>query len=383
MDNDRNQWLYQEIGQWQAEGILDEKTGDLLRARYPLAAKSRASWGILILSVLGGLLVGLGVISLFAANWHQLSRGARAGISLLPLASCCVAGILGLRRKWQGTALWEGLGVAWVLSLLAGVCLVLQTYQVGGDSAQLVLVLGLLSLPILWVTRSVIAMSGWLGYPLAWFIYARENFERMDTCGEPPVWVALAALAFLACSLPSFYGFVRREKEPALERLGFFLTGGAYPGIVMIFLWDLLCFLPWDECVSAILSIWLCAALLGWLGKRAKFPCWESWARFYAFAAALWTPFPLFDGWEQGMLLVLALALAAWLVFQGIHSLRSGVLNQGFFLAFWLILVKFFSSEMSLLLKGFLFLFSGLCLLAVNVSFVIYRKRRNLHEENA
>ncbi|MGN0866117.1 MAG: DUF2157 domain-containing protein [Oligosphaeraceae bacterium] len=386
MDRERNQWLHQEIARWQEEGILDDKTGELLRSRYPLSAKSGISRGILAFSVLGGLMAGLGVISLFAANWEFLSRGVRALVSILPLAVCGMAGVLGMRRGWRRAAFWEGLGVAWMISLVAGLCLVLQTYQVGGNVSRLVLLLALLSLPIVWTTRSVVAMVFWLGYPLVW--HGAIQSEQVWEGARPPFpWISVASLALLALSLPAFLDFLRRKKELFQERVGFFFPGGAYPGLLLLFFSGFFPYLPASRLFSGILFSWLCAAGLYWVAHRGKFPCWCGWARFFAIAPALLVPVipagVCFHRGEVWLLMAASLALAAWLVYRGVRTLRLRVFDEGLFLGFWLILVKFFTTEISLTLKGVLFLLSGLGMLAGNVCFVTYRKRRSLHEENA
>ncbi len=384
MDRERNRWLHQEIAHWQEEGILDEATGAVLRGRYPVASPSGVTWGLLVFSVLGGLLVGLGVISLFAANWEWLGREARAVVSLLPLAACGVAGVMGMRRAWKRLAFWEGLGVAWMLSLVAGVCLVLQTYQVGGELSKLAMLLALLSLPIVWITRSTMAMVFWLSYPPVWYFLAREEGGWRGVHASFP-WESVVALALLALSLPAFLACRRHSQEGGMGRTGFFLTGGAYPALVLLFLSEIFFhFLFWGKGSSLILCTWLCAAGFWWVGEKRKIPYWPAWGRSYAVLAGLFAPFhEISETGEGGILLVMSLALAAWLVRWGIRTLQLRVFNEGFFLAFWIILVKFFSSEISLTWKGILFLFFGLCLLGANVGFLTYRKRRSLHEENA
>ena len=59
-------WLHGEIDAWQKEGLVEPGQADALRQRYPVP-ESRPV-GRLILSALGAVIIGLGVILFFAYN---------------------------------------------------------------------------------------------------------------------------------------------------------------------------------------------------------------------------------------------------------------------------------------------------------------------------
>lgn len=59
-----------EISRWQEEGTIEEELAALLRSQYPLhPARPNVSQA---LSIVGAVLVGLGVILFMAANWQQI-----------------------------------------------------------------------------------------------------------------------------------------------------------------------------------------------------------------------------------------------------------------------------------------------------------------------
>ena len=123
------EWLCERLPQWEAEGLIDGASAERLRGRYGTDAKGAAGSGNLamfIVSAIGALLVGLGVIALFAANWGAMSRGVRAGVSLLPLTICTVLAAAGFARGWKARAFWESLGICWTLAIWSGFGLVCQ-----------------------------------------------------------------------------------------------------------------------------------------------------------------------------------------------------------------------------------------------------------------
>ncbi len=108
------EWLLERLPEWEKDGLVDGTAAKRLRERYEKAAKPVASRGNLamyVISALGALLVGLGVIALFAANWAAMSRNVRAGVSVLPLTICTVLALLGFARNWKARAFWEALGI--------------------------------------------------------------------------------------------------------------------------------------------------------------------------------------------------------------------------------------------------------------------------------
>ena len=141
-----NEWLRREIGAWRDEGIVTEETAEALMKRYQ-PTERRFSWGVMIAGGFGALMIGLGVIALFAANWDCFGRPVRAAISLAPVVLCGIAALVASAKGWKSMALWEPLGILWCIATAAGTCLVAQTYQVGGSVPGLILFVALLMLP--------------------------------------------------------------------------------------------------------------------------------------------------------------------------------------------------------------------------------------------
>ena len=198
-------WLYEQLPKWEQEGLVDAATAERLRGRFEL--ENRATTGgnlaMIIISSLGALLVGLGIIALFAANWEMLSRGVRAGVSLLPLTICSIVALIGFARNWQARPFWEALGVLWTISIWSGFTLVCQTYQLSDDVRGFVLACSLLCLPVLYLTQSAAATVVWPIYGFIWFLMGQEHFKFS---------YAVIYFAMLAAHLPILVMIHRRIK---------------------------------------------------------------------------------------------------------------------------------------------------------------------------
>ena len=150
--------LRQEVEAWQRDGTVSAEQGRAILARYPenpagYEAARRRQRLVVGLSILGAVLVGLGVITFFAANWNEIPRAVKLG--------ALIAGVV----LSYGSAffLWQRLGYATVgiaLVLLgcitygAGVHLIGQIYHVPVDHPNLTAFWFLGVLPLAYVTRS-------------------------------------------------------------------------------------------------------------------------------------------------------------------------------------------------------------------------------------
>ena len=144
--------LRQEAGLWQAEGLIDTHLYQQLSQRYQfdsLETASRARFVIILIS-LGGILLGLGVITFVAANWQHWSREVKTTLLLLIFIASSLGGFY-LWRQPTGAnnissarqRLGHGLLFFAALSLGANIGLMAQTFHLKGSDYELYLVWGL------------------------------------------------------------------------------------------------------------------------------------------------------------------------------------------------------------------------------------------------
>lgn len=118
-------WLVKEVPYWVGREIISQQQADKILALYP--AHDSVSWGKILISAFGAVMIGLGVILLFAYNWDEMTRFAKMGVIL---------GVLGLthlsayRARLQSKyGLSESLFVLATMLFGAGIWLVAQVYH--------------------------------------------------------------------------------------------------------------------------------------------------------------------------------------------------------------------------------------------------------------
>ena len=150
--------LREDVEVWQRDGTISAEQAQAILAHYPdhppgHEASRRRQGFVTGLSILGGVLIGLGVITLFAANWDETSHRVKL-VSL-------IAGML--LSYGAGYAIWQRSGptpyaVAFVLLGCiiygAGVHLIGQIYHVSVNHPNLSLFWFLGVAPVAYVTRS-------------------------------------------------------------------------------------------------------------------------------------------------------------------------------------------------------------------------------------
>lgn len=93
---------------------------------------------------------------MLAHNWDELSRQARAIISVAPLAITAALGAWLLWTERGSTAWLEGVATAQTLAIGSSIALVAQTYNLGGRFDEFMLTWSLLALPIAYLLRATL-----------------------------------------------------------------------------------------------------------------------------------------------------------------------------------------------------------------------------------
>ena len=359
----KNEWIKGEIALWRSEGLVGDDLAKRLMGRYA-DTKSRISWGAVIAGGFGALMIGLGIIALFASNWDCFGRGMRAVISLTPVVACGGIAMLAEKKGWKTMALWEPLGILWCIAASAAACLIAQTYQLGGSVPGLVLFVALLTLPVVWLTRSVVAMSLWPILAVVWGI-STKNVEGASW------WALTRALAVMALSVPALVAFRRREVGKAARVTGEWILGLVYAiGTSVLILSVNPHHYRYFDFKQYVGVFWICSLVVMLVGVACKIRAWPLVATIVASFAAMFTPFEM--TWMYLMALLIAGAVIAW----GVCKVRLSYANIGAVLFLWLVLMKFFSSSIDFTTKGLVLVVAGVALTVLNVVMIKFKKGR-------
>ena len=81
--------LDKKLAEWQAAGLLDAEAAERIRAHESRAARPLVLYAV---GGLGAVTVGIGIISVVAANWDGIGYPVKLGVDLL-LAVALAAGV--------------------------------------------------------------------------------------------------------------------------------------------------------------------------------------------------------------------------------------------------------------------------------------------------
>ena len=174
----QQRWLIQELEQWLAEGLINDEQAVQIRARYDLSDQS-LPWARIIFSSLGAILIGLGLILLFAYNWQQMHKFAKLAVVLIALLSVHSLALWYRRENSRYPALGEGLHVLGTVFFGAGIWLIAQIYHIDEHYPTAFLVWGLGALALAWALPS--AVHGIIASVLLVIWHGNETFEFSNT----------------------------------------------------------------------------------------------------------------------------------------------------------------------------------------------------------
>jgi uncharacterized membrane protein len=129
------QTLRQEANRWRSEGFIDSDFHAKLADRYQFASLDTEASGTFISAIigLGGVLIGLGILSFVALNWQYLDKPYRIVVLLGTLLAVNTGGFY-LWQRLPTRRLGQGLLVLGAMIFGADLALLTQLFHVSGDT---------------------------------------------------------------------------------------------------------------------------------------------------------------------------------------------------------------------------------------------------------
>jgi len=152
--NKQIRWLMAEIDRWQAEGIVSAEQAARLRQCYAQSPVEAVPWGLLVFATAGAIVIGLGVILLFAYNWDEIPKFGKLALVFLALIAAHAAAIRLLASDGWQPKLGEALAALGTMFYGAGIWLVAQIYNIDEHYPNGFLFWALGALAMAWAIRS-------------------------------------------------------------------------------------------------------------------------------------------------------------------------------------------------------------------------------------
>ncbi|MDR3162786.1 MAG: DUF2157 domain-containing protein [Helicobacteraceae bacterium] len=411
-------WLKKEVPVWVKEALITRESGERLLARYESAAKK--NYSVIILSILGAGLIGLGIISVFASNWEHIPRVAKAGIALILLLGAQAVLIFGRVKHKESLSFSEAGTLFLLIAFTGALAIVAQTYHLGGNLYDFVKTVVLLSIALIYIFNSVTVafvlwwvIVGLLDYtanvhgvfydPLIWLLFLIwlpwyiQRFVRAPYSSITHAFnvsVAIGVVSFLNLSLVH-YGYGASESDILILNMAF--AGIIWIVYRLIYSSDLGGFNRVGDEISKLV---LCLFML----VLSSFSESTSGRYYMSYQLSAQTAFFLFllvvllgvyvyrKRDELVYLIIPVFTIFTWLLISAsfehtdvlfsLYTVLTGVVllvfgarrnslvqaNQGLILIVVLALIKFVDSELSLLYKGIAFILVGIGFFSINIA---------------
>lgn len=420
-------WLKDELPKLTQENIITDEIAEKIHQHYQmdeLLAQQSLSFFTIILASIGSLLIGGGIILIFAYNWDNIDRPMRTVLAFTPLVIAQILTVMALYPKKRGTAWREVAGVLLFFGVAAAISIIGQTYHISGDFQGFITWWYLLILPVVYVLRAhlmtmlMIVLAGYAAINfspiyllflialLPYYIQIIDQGNNTKTIQTGWVW-AIAVL----CSVPfqlfpntsdkisllimfslssCFYlisSVIEKNqatwKRPvtifsALTLGGFLILLSFNDAAETIFHIPLILNNQLEEGYQILITLLVLSAIL--IAYQAhlrnfKVLILPSILPLYivlGFAFGSSSPTETFDtDWQLTFISLIftltAIFISGWYIYLGIKEDSASKLNYGLILIVGLVMFKFFIDDFSLVIRGTAFIVVGATLIITNI----------------
>lgn len=406
-------WLNKELPQLVDKKVITGEAAANIKTYYANQVPVNPARVSAIISLIGAILIGLGVILVLAYNWeNNISKSFRLLISLGLLVISQVGMFWGISRSQLKPGYREALAAFQSLMVGSSMALVGQIYHLSTHIDQFLLSWMLLILPLSYLTKTVspavlysILSISWLalvqGDPLEFAIWLLLIllffiYSYLSRAGKPTALLAwLLVLNALTAFILNFEDYFSDLFIPCIAMFFYFLfilgenieqnmTFAKRPlssiGIAgtIILSFQLTFTGTWDAVHTNItLTAWSIFALLTALALGLNYYAYTKHTLNRLVQISTFFPFLLLIGallttaaaapLASGILMSLYLLfVSVGLLLQGIHEQKIALLNGGIISLSALILTKFFDIHQSFWGRGIAFILIGCIFIAFN-----------------
>lgn len=413
--------IQKELPQLVAHNVISAQTAADIERYYANKKVPESNILLSVFGVLGSVLVGLGIILIFAHNWDDFSRVTKTLLAFLPLV--VFQGLTAYTLIAKKSNVWkEAAGTLLFFAVGSSIALVAQIYNIPGNMGSFLCTWVVLCLPLIYLLRSNalavlhLVLATWYGVEVGYdndtqpylyllllalfipFYYRLIKQQAGSNITAVMHWlVPLSAIIVFGGFVNDYYRFTALLYMAffcllyAIGKLPYFshyrrtgYTGFGEVGIlVLLFTGTFLDFWKGVTYQNIYPSIGLVVVFTAFTAagiylalrskKSLKETDWILWAGFVfpvLFLCALA---------NTGMATVLGnlvvLALGCIIIKQGVDSLNFRSLNFGLVIVSALTICRFFDTDMSFAIRGLLFLAVGAGFFTAN--YIVARKKRS------
>lgn len=376
---------------WQEKGLLSAEEAAKLRGGLDDAvARSGTSRGIIILSTIGAILLGLGVMLFIGSNWDRLSPAVRVALVFGAYALVCAAawgaGLRGLLRVTESLWFLATLLLGGAIFLLAQIFNFSLTFWQGPflwlvgtvamGYAREKGIYGVLAVPLAVLTL------GWLGGGSGWFMDDQFEFlvsERGLRALFGFLGVGFASLGLLARRLSGWAFAANSLLAWGSLMVAVTLVASSAHNAMAEQVFELLFTAKQIAVIACVVALVAAAALFGKTPRNAR----AMLVGITLLLLGLIVPSdgrPVFGSlFDRNLALfatyvVFVFGLSVATVWVGVRAFNRHLVNLGIASSSVIILIQYFTWSFDMLPTSFAFILGGIVLMVLSV--VMERTRR-------
>ena len=415
--------INKELSELVSHNVISYQTAKDIEDYYESKKQPQGNLLLTVFGALGGILVGLGIILIFAHNWDNFSQTVKIILALLPLFA--FQGLTAYTIIKEKSSIWkDASGTLLFFAIGGAIALIAQIYNIPGDLGSFLLTWTALGLPLVYILRSnalafihiifatyyateagyfnperpwyyllfiaallpfylkqiketpnsnSVSVFNWL-LPLSGFI-AIGGFikETNEWSFSILIYIAFACILYNIGMLPYF-------RERKMRRNGYLCLGLVGMMVLLLstsFRWFWNEF-AYDKYSVNILIAWGVLILIGlfiaFKSKRGKYGINPFQAVTIVFPA-IYLLGMIHNLIPVILINLLVLALGIGCIKEGINKFDFRVLNFGMVLISALIICRFFDTSGSFVIKGLLFVAVGVGFFLTN--YILIQKKKN------
>jgi uncharacterized membrane protein len=173
-----HQWLARELPVWVDKAVISDSQADALRALYPV--QDTVSLGRLLLTGIGAIMIGLGVILLFAYNWADMGKFSKLAVIF---GTFIAAHALAMITRSRNHTYSESLFALGTMLMGSGIFLVGQIYHMDSHYPNAFLLWAVGALLLAWALPSLTQAFMALILIIGWHLVEVVDFHFANHSG--------------------------------------------------------------------------------------------------------------------------------------------------------------------------------------------------------
>lgn len=149
-------WLDREVEEWKSEGVISAEQAEAILKRYKNRQElEQGGQLVTVLAVIGALLLGIGVILFFAANWQAIPKWVKVSLIMGSIIVSYTAGFYFAFAKNNYPRVGRSLVFLGSILYGSGIWLIAQIFHISSHYPNGVLMWGLGIIPVAFVCGSL------------------------------------------------------------------------------------------------------------------------------------------------------------------------------------------------------------------------------------